>query len=150
MQILLCGVVVVIGAAGPTFAQDSVDAGVNAWVAAPADAGVELEATDLMQTVVTAARAERKLQDVVTPTEVINRAQIEAVGAQDLGELVAQHPGIEIVYTFRGAGIRLQGLDPEYVLILVDGERVNGRVGGTIDLSRFSLRDIERVEITKG
>lgn len=103
-----------------------------------------------MQTVVTAARAERKLQDVVTPTEVINRAQIEAVGAQDLGELVAQHPGIEIVYTFRGAGIRLQGLDPEYVLILVDGERVNGRVGGTIDLSRFSLRDIERVEITKG
>jgi len=102
------------------------------------------------QTVVTASRTERKLEDVVVPTEVITRTQIEAQGARDLGQLLQQHPGVELVHTFRGTGLRLQGLDPEYVLVLVDGERVGGRVGTTLDLGRFSLRDVERVEIVKG
>ena len=102
------------------------------------------------QTVVTASRAERTLEDVVVATEVISRRQIEALGVRDLGQLLQQHPGVELVYTFRGVGLRLQGLDPEYVLVLVDGERVSGRVGNTLDLGRFSLRDVERVEIVKG
>ncbi len=102
------------------------------------------------QTVVTGSRTERRLEDAVTPTEVITRAQIDATGANDLSAVLAQHPGVELVYSFRGVGIRLQGLDPEYVLILVDGERVAGRIGNTIDLSRYSLRDVERIEIVKG
>jgi len=102
------------------------------------------------QTVITASRTERKLEDVVVATEVITRKQIEAIGARDLGQLLQQHPGVELVHTFRGTGLRLQGLDPEYVLVLVDGERVSGRVGTTLDLGRFSLRDVERVEVVKG
>jgi outer membrane receptor for ferrienterochelin and colicins len=102
------------------------------------------------QTVVTASRAERKLEDVVVATEVITREQIDATGARDLGQLLQQHPGVELVYSFRGVGLRLQGLDPEYVLVLVDGERVSGRVGTTLDLGRFSLDSVERVEIVKG
>ncbi|HYO59811.1 TonB-dependent receptor plug domain-containing protein [Archangium sp.] len=117
----------------------------------PTPAPPEPEETDRRkQTVVTASRSERKLEDVVVATEVITRKQIEAVGARDLGQLLQQHPGVELVHTFRGTGLRLQGLDPEYVLVLVDGERVSGRVGTTLDLGRFSLRDVERVEIVKG
>jgi outer membrane receptor for ferrienterochelin and colicins len=103
-----------------------------------------------IQTVVTGSRTERRIEDAVTPTEVITRAQIDATGARDLGSLLQQHQGVELVYSFRGVGIRLQGLDPEYVLILIDGERVSGRIGNTIDLSRYSLRDVERIEIVKG
>jgi outer membrane receptor for ferrienterochelin and colicins len=111
----------------------------------------EPEETDRRkQTVVTASRSERKLEDVVVSTEVITRQQIEAIGSRDLGQLLQQHPGVELVHNFRGTGLRLQGLDPEYVLVLVDGERVSGRVGTTLDLARFSLRDVERVEIVKG
>jgi len=102
------------------------------------------------QTVVTGSRTERRLEDAVTPTEVITRAQIDATGARDLGALLQQHQGVELEYSFRGVGVRLQGLDPEYVLILVDGERVSGRIGNTIDLSRYSMRDVERIEIVKG
>lgn len=47
-------------------------------------------------------------------------------------------------------GVRLQGLDPEYTLVLVDGQRVAGRAGPATDVSRFSLREVERVEIVKG
>lgn len=102
------------------------------------------------QTVVTGSRSERKLEDAVVATEVITRKQIESLGVRDLGQLLQQQPGVELVYTFRGVALRLQGLDPEYVLILVDGERVSGRLGTTLDLARFSLDDVERVEIVKG
>jgi outer membrane receptor for ferrienterochelin and colicins len=135
---------------------EPVDAGRPAPVEAPpdsgthADAGVEDDGRHRGQTVVTGTRTPVKLEDAVVPTEVITRQQIESYGVRDLGQLLGQQPGVEIFYTFRGAGIRLQGLDPEYVLILVDGERVTGRVGNTIDLSRFSLRDVDRIEIVKG
>jgi outer membrane receptor for ferrienterochelin and colicins len=102
------------------------------------------------QTVVTSTRTPRRLEEVVVATEVITRAQIEQLGVRDLPQLIQQHPGVEMVYTNRGVGLRLQGLDPEYVLILVDGQRVAGRSGSITDISRFSLRDIERVEIVKG
>jgi outer membrane receptor for ferrienterochelin and colicins len=113
------------------------------------DAGVD--ADDVRNTtVVTGSRIERKLKDVVVPTEVITRTQIEQLGSRDLGQLLQQHPGVEMVYTNRGVGVRLQGLDPEYVLFLVDGQRIAGRAGTITDVTRFSLRDLERVEIVKG
>jgi len=102
------------------------------------------------QTVVTGTRTEQRASDVTVATEVINRTSIERSGARNLAELLTTQPGLDIVESFRGSGVRLQGLDPEYVLILIDGERVSGRVGTTLDVSRFSLQEIERVEIVKG
>jgi outer membrane receptor for ferrienterochelin and colicins len=102
------------------------------------------------QTVVTGTRTEQRLEDAVVPTEVITRAQIEAIGAKNLEQLLLQQPGVEIEYSFRGAAVSLQGLGPEYVLVLVDGERQTGRVGDVLDLTRYSLRDVERIEIVKG
>ncbi|MEN9797086.1 MAG: hypothetical protein RL653_782 [Pseudomonadota bacterium] len=103
-----------------------------------------------MQTVVTGTRTEQRASDVTVATEVIRRVEIDRSGARNLAELLTTHPGIDIVESFRGSGVRLQGLDPEYVLILIDGERIGGRVGTTFDVSRFSLQEIERVEIVKG
>jgi outer membrane receptor for ferrienterochelin and colicins len=116
------------------------------------DGGVELpeEPERRRQTVVTSSRTERRLEEAVVSTEVITRPQIEALGARDLAQLLQQHPGVELVYTNRAVGLRLQGLDPEYSLILVDGQRVAGRAGAVTDLMRFSLRDVDRVEIVKG
>lgn len=114
------------------------------------DAGVDDEPDRTRQTVVTGSRTERRAVDAVVPTEVITRAQIESLAVRDLPSLLQQHPGVEMVTTARGTGIRLQGLDPEYVLILIDGQRLAGRSGSITDLSRFSLRDVERVEIVKG
>jgi outer membrane receptor for ferrienterochelin and colicins len=119
-----------------------------------ADAGVEApEAQDEDRkhlTVVTGSRTERKAEDAIVATEVITRTQIEQLGVRDLPQLLQQHSGVEMVYTNRGTGLRLQGMDPEYVLILVDGQRVSGRSGAFTDISRFSLRDVERIEIVKG
>ncbi|MEW6775123.1 MAG: TonB-dependent receptor [Bdellovibrionota bacterium] len=104
----------------------------------------------LGQVVVTGSRIEQRLADAPVATEVITREEIEATGARTLGEYLADHPGLEIVDTPGGSGIRLQGLDPDYTLILINGERTTGRVAGTIDADRFKVENIERIEIVKG
>ena len=100
--------------------------------------------------VVTGARREQSLRDAVVAPEVVTRREIELSGAENVAQLLEEHPGVQIDPSFAGAGIRLQGLDPEHTLILLDGMRLNGRVDGTIDLNRFPAERIERVEIIKG
>ncbi|MCP3139016.1 TonB-dependent receptor plug domain-containing protein [Pyxidicoccus xibeiensis] len=112
------------------------------------DAGSDESA--VARTVVTASRARERLGDTAVATEVITRADILASGARDAAELLAAHPGLEVVQTFSGAALQVQGLGSEYVLVLVDGERVAGRVAGSVDLSRLSLEEVEQVEIVKG
>jgi len=108
------------------------------------------EAPPEARTVVTASRSPERLEDSAVATEVITRSDILASGARDASELLAAHPGLQVVQTFAGSTVQLQGLAPEYVLVLVDGERVAGRVAGSVDLSRLSTEDIEQVEIVKG
>lgn len=119
----------------------------RAWGEEPSDGGVE---DPPARTVVTAARSPERLEDTPVATEVITRAEIAASGAQSVAELLGAQPGLEVQSTFSGATLQVQGLGPEYALVLVDGERVNGRVNGAVDLSRISLEDIEQVEIVKG
>ncbi len=100
--------------------------------------------------VVTGTRTETPLEDSAARLEVVTRADIDRSGARDVGELLEEHMGVVITRSFRGDAIQLGGLDPEYTLILVDGDRVPGRIGGGIDLGRFTLGNVERVELLRG
>ncbi|MGB1274617.1 MAG: TonB-dependent receptor plug domain-containing protein [Nannocystaceae bacterium] len=103
--------------------------------------------------VVTSARTEQAVGDVAVSTQVVDRAEIEASGAEHAGDVLATQPGVQISRSFGGAGgagISLHGLGPQHTLVLVDGQRVNGRIGGVIDLSRFPSEDIEQIEVVKG
>ncbi len=80
--------------------------------------------------VVTATRSPSVLRDVPVPTRVIPAEQIQARAALRLSDLLAEEPGMVLSH-FLGTGIQLQGLDPAYTLILIDGEPVIGRNGGT-------------------
>jgi outer membrane receptor for ferrienterochelin and colicins len=104
------------------------------------------------ETVVTATRTPQRAEEVTVPTEVITRRDLEAAGVRDLAELLELHPGTDVARNapIRTSGVRMLGLDPEYVLVLMDGERLPGRFGGTFDIDRISLREVERIEIVKG
>jgi outer membrane receptor for ferrienterochelin and colicins len=118
----------------------------------PAPAPVDF-ATESRTIVVTAARTEQAVGDSAVATQVIRRDAIEASGAENLAELLEEQPGLQVLRSFGGAGgagVTMQGLDPKYTLILVDGQRATGRINGTLDLSRFPAEDIEQVEIVKG
>lgn len=104
----------------------------------------------LDEVVVTGTRTERPLADTPVATEVIPRAEIEASGAVNVADLLMSRAGIEVFAGLQGEGIRLQGLDSKHVLILIDGRRVTGRLNGSVDLTRYPIEQIERVEIVRG
>jgi len=49
-----------------------------------------------------------------------------------------------------GSGIQMNGLGNDYILILINGKRINGDTGGQNDLSIINPANIERIEIVKG
>lgn len=108
-----------------------------------------LDSRHLQEVVVSATRTERLLKDVPMPVMVIGKEMIERMGALRLNEVLAEQTGIQVVQD-HGSGVQVQGLSTDYVLILIDGEPVVGRTKGNLDLTRFIVGNIERIEIVKG
>jgi outer membrane receptor for ferrienterochelin and colicins len=108
-------------------------------------------ALPLDEVVVTAARREQRLADVTVTTEVVGRETLDATGASDLSEALTEQTGIQFDGGHpAGAGVMLQGLSNERVLVLVDGQPLYGRISGTLDLARIPTALVERVEVVKG
>ena len=108
-------------------------------------------ALELDQLVVTAARRPQRLADAVTTTEVVSRADIERTGASDLASVLTEQTGIQLQGGMpAGAGVMLQGLGSERVLVLLDGQPVAGRIAGVFDISRIPTSVVERIEVVKG
>lgn len=102
------------------------------------------------EVVVTATRTATSRADAPVAVEVITREDIVASGAENLADLLEGQPGLDVERSYLGAALRMQGMNPDQVLILVDGERVLGAKDGVIDLSRFPVESIEQVELVKG
>ena len=100
--------------------------------------------------VVTGSRTDGLHKDSVIATQVIDRETILRSGASTVADVFRSQPGVSFERSFAGTAIRLQGLNPEHVLILVDGQRIVGRKNGAIDLARYPVDWIERIEIVKG
>lgn len=107
-------------------------------------------AMELDPVVVTATKTPHRLSDSPVITELITRKEIEATGAENVGEVLEHKTGVIIHRDGHGDGVQLQGLDSEYVLILIDGEPQVGRIAGKLDLSRLSIENVDRIEIVKG
>ena len=121
----------------------------------PTDGPVRVSLTPLAlqldATVVTAARRDQRLKDAVVPTELISRAEIERSGASDVAGVLTEQLGVQLEGGVpAGAGVQLQGLGTNRVLILVDGQPLVGRINGNLDVSRLPTANLERIEIIKG
>ena len=100
--------------------------------------------------IVSSSRTEMLLNEASVPTYVITRQDIEDFGPGDVSQILQQMGGMLVSYSYLGAGVQLQGLEPEHTLILIDGQRIIGAKDGVVDISRLSLTNIERIEIVKG
>ena len=99
--------------------------------------------------VVTANRSERKLSNITVPVNIINAKQIQQTGSLRLTDILKEQPGLTMTSGF-GAGVQLQGLNPDYTIILINGEPLVGRTAGVLDLNRIALGNIKKIEIVKG
>ena len=99
--------------------------------------------------VVTATRTERKLSNLTVPVTIINAKTIQQNGSLRLTDILKEQTGLNLTSGF-GAGVQLQGLNPDYTIILVNGEPLVGRTAGVLDLNRIALGNIKKIEIVKG
>jgi outer membrane receptor for ferrienterochelin and colicins len=99
--------------------------------------------------VVTAARKATDPNKVTVPLSIIGSKTIKQAGNLRLKDLLQEQTGLFITSGF-GAGVQMQGLNPDYTLILLNGEPLIGRTAGVLDLNRFSIQSIRKIEIVKG
>ena len=109
-----------------------------------------IEATEALgEVIVTATRTERSIDNIPMPVQLVAEEQIERIGSLRLDEVLQEQTGLQMI-SDHGAGLQMQGLSSDYILILIDGEPVIGRTAGTVDLSRITVNNIERIEIIRG
>jgi outer membrane receptor for ferrienterochelin and colicins len=110
-----------------------------------------IKTNQLQEVIITGTRTERSIATLPLPTQIITGESIKKSGLSRLNEIIQEQTGLITVPDFGGGeGIQMQGLDATYVMILIDGQPLFGRSAGTLDLSRISVNNIERIEIVKG
>jgi hypothetical protein len=81
----------------------------------------------------------------------VGREEIERTTASDLASVLVEQTGIALQGGHpAGAGVMLQGLGSERLLILLDGQSLVGRISGVFDVSRIPTSAIDRIEVVKG
>ena len=111
-----------------------------------------LVSRQLEELVVTATRTERTMGALPMPVVLVPKAQIRTMGSLRLTEVLTEQTGLAVVpqVNGQGTGIQIQGLNPDYTLILLNGEPLIGRYTGSLELSRIAVGNIKQIEIVKG
>jgi outer membrane receptor for ferrienterochelin and colicins len=103
----------------------------------------------LNEVVITATRTQRKLSNVAVPVSIVSKKNIEQAASLRLNDILAEQAGLFMTSGF-GTGVQMQGLNPDYTLILLNGEPLIGRTSGVLDLNRITVGNIKKIEIVKG
>ena len=110
-----------------------------------------LKVSDLHEIVVTGTGTQHLLANAPVQTEVISRRMLDNFGGKSLEEILS---GLTASFAFSegdmGSQMQLGGLGNSYILILIDGKRIHGDVGGENDLGLIDPHNIEKIEIVKG
>lgn len=103
------------------------------------------------ETVVTATGTEHLLKDAPVQTEVVTRRMLDGYAGRSLEDILG---GLSASFAFSeddmGSHMQIGGLGNGYILILIDGKRIHGDVGGENDLALIDPQNIEKIEIVKG
>ncbi len=121
-----------------------------------AQSGLQANASDTPEIIVTASRSEQVLQTAPVGATIITRAQIESAGVVDANEAIRKIGGVaarsdlnggrEYVLDLRGFGSTAN----ENTVVLIDGIRVSENEQTAARLSGVSASSIERIEILRG
>ncbi len=103
------------------------------------------------ETVITATGTTHLLKDAPVQTEVISRQMLQDYAGRSLEDILS---GLTASFAFNeddmGSHMQLGGLGNNYILVLIDGKRIHGDVGGENDLALIDPQNIEKIEIVKG
>ncbi len=107
----------------------------------------------LNEVVVTAARIEQPLSEVLADVTVIDRVSIERSGATGVADLLSHYPGIQFDRT-GGAGnttgLFIRGTDSKHTAVYIDGVRIDSQSTGGATWEALPLAQIDHIEILRG
>ncbi|MBQ6189275.1 MAG: TonB-dependent receptor [Bacteroidaceae bacterium] len=110
-----------------------------------------LRTDTIQEVVVTGTGTQHLLKNAPVQTEVISRRMLDSYGGKSIEEILS---GLTASFAFAegdmGSQMQMGGLGNSYILILIDGKRIHGDVGGENDLGLIDPQNIERIEIVKG
>jgi len=91
--------------------------------------------------------------NVLAPTTVVTRADIQRLQINDLPSLLSRQPGINMTVSGglgKASSIFMRGSNSDHVLVLVDGVKWHSATSGGPSLQHFPVEQIERIEIVRG
>ena len=105
----------------------------------------------LDEVVVTGTGTEHLLKNDPVQTEVISGKMLRNFSGKSLQDMLSM---LTASFDFNeddmGSQMQMNGLGNNYILILINGKRIHGDVGGENDLSLIDPNNIEKIEIVKG
>ena len=106
---------------------------------------------NLEEVVVTGTGTQHLLKDAPVQTEVISGKALQGYAGKSIEDILG---GLTASFAFNqddmGSQMQLNGLGNSYILILIDGKRIHGDVGGQNELSLIDPHNIDKIEIVKG
>ncbi len=105
----------------------------------------------LPEVVVTGTGTQHLLKDAPVQTEVISGRMLRNFSGKSIEDILGM---LSSSFAFNaddmGAQMQMNGLGNGYILVMIDGKRLHGDVGGQNDLGLIDPHNIERIEIVKG
>jgi vitamin B12 transporter len=106
--------------------------------------------TDTLTDVKVTAVVVKNKATYTTPLQELNATQLQKTNTNTVAEAIKQFAGVQ-VKDYGGAGglktVSVRSLGANHTGILYDGINVNDAQGGQIDLSKFSLDNVERIQL---
>ena len=106
---------------------------------------------NLNPVVVTGSGHHQRLKSTATPVHVLSAQEIGEQGITTFdGALTRMMPQVSMAPSSMGTFLRLNGLGNKYILILVNGQKLNGDISNNVDLNRINMARVKRIEVLDG
>lgn len=115
------------------------------------DSSVVDRAYNLNPVVVTGSGHHQRLKSTATPVHVLSAQEIKEQGISTFdGALTRMMPQVSMAPSSMGSFLRLNGLGNKYILILINGQKLNGDISNNVDLNRINMARVKRIEVLDG
>ena len=115
------------------------------------DSSVVDRSYNLNPVVVTGSGHHQRLKSTATPVHVLSGQEIREQGISTFdGALTRMMPQVSMAPSSMGSFLRLNGLGNKYILILINGQKLNGDISNNVDLNRINMSRVKRIEVLDG